>query len=111
MRSGDLVNSIMLISQVVLGYVFFGKILLFVLIVGKMDLDDVSLVGKVWGELQYWFGQLVNEWDLLDICEVVYVFFVQWYVQYEVDLLIGEGFYVIGDYFMNGFINVVMCIG
>lgn len=110
-RSGDLVNSITPISQVAPGYAPSGKTLLSVSIVGKTDLDEVSLAGKVRGELQHWFGQSVNEWDLLDIREVNYALPAQRHVQHEADLSVREGLYAIGDHLMNGSINAAMRTG
>ncbi|MEQ8703091.1 MAG: NAD(P)/FAD-dependent oxidoreductase [Phaeodactylibacter sp.] len=110
-RGGDLVNSITAISQVAPGYAPSGKILLSVSIVGQTELDDVSLVGKVRGELQHWFGAAVNEWDLLDIRTVPYALPAQRHVQHHADLSVGEGLYAIGDHLLNGSINAAMRTG
>lgn len=110
-RGGDLVNSITVMSQVAPGYAPSGKALLSISIVGKTDLDAVSLTGKVRGELQHWFGQAVNDWDLLDIRTVDYALPAQRHVQHDADLSLGEGLFAIGDHLLNGSINAAMRTG
>jgi phytoene dehydrogenase-like protein len=110
-QGSDLVNSITVMSQVAPGYAPSGKALLSISIVGKTGLDAVSLTGKVRGELQHWFGQAVNDWDLLDIRTVDYALPAQRHVQHDADLSLGEGLYAIGDHLLNGSINAAMRTG
>ncbi len=110
-RAGDLVNSITVMSQVAPGYAPSGKALLSVSIVGETGLDEVSLAGKVRGELQHWFGAAVNHWDLLDTRTVSYALPAQRHVQHDADFALGENLYAIGDHLLNGSINGAMRSG
>ncbi|MEL6534361.1 MAG: NAD(P)/FAD-dependent oxidoreductase [Bacteroidota bacterium] len=60
-----IVNNVVVMSQVSDAYAPAGSHLISVSLVGQYDLDDESLAAKVRQELSTWYGEQVNDWQLL----------------------------------------------
>lgn len=55
-NKGGIVNNCCFFSNVVFFYVLFGKVLVFVFIIGVLSEDDVKMEVKVCDEFFSWFG-------------------------------------------------------
>jgi len=107
----DLVNSIAVMNEVAPGYSSGDQALLSVSIVGKTRQNSEQLAERLREECRTWFGDEVNQWQLLDERLVEYALPNQTHVQREADFKLQEGLYAIGDYALNGSINAAMRAG
>jgi len=107
----DLVNSIAVMNEVAPGYASGDQALLSVSIVGKTEQNGEQLAQRLREECRAWFGDEVNQWQLLDERLVQYALPDQTHVQREADFKLQEGLYAIGDYALNGSINAAMRAG
>ena len=110
-KPGDLVNSIAVMNEVAPGYSSDDQALLSLSIVGKTEQNGEQLAERLREECRAWFGDEVDQWELLDERLVQYALPDQTHVQREADFKLQEDLYAIGDYTLNGSIDAAMRAG
>ncbi|MEM1119025.1 MAG: NAD(P)/FAD-dependent oxidoreductase [Bacteroidota bacterium] len=107
-------NNICTINKVAEGYAPSDQHLVSISVVGKTDLSENQLIGRVKKELRTWFGSAVQDWQHLHTREVQYALPNQELVSHTIPderLKIRNGLYYCGDFMLNGSINAAMKIG
>jgi phytoene dehydrogenase-like protein len=110
-----IVNSLAVMNNVAPAYAPEGQHLLSLSIVGAQQWDSQNIMASaIRNEFRPWFGDRVDEWQLLDTRVVKYALPRQETVSHTLPheaFILQEGIYQCGDYLLNGSINGAMRAG
>jgi phytoene dehydrogenase-like protein len=107
-------NNLTIISNVSEQYAPKGKVLVSVSYNGIPAIEDTALAENMKLELKQWYGNQVNDWQLLKTYRIEYALPNQEKVSNEVvnsEVKINENLFVCGDHLLNGSINAAMKSG
>ena len=110
-----IVNSLAVMNNVAPAYAPESQYLLSLSIVGahRWDSQEV-MISEIRNEFRPWFGNAVDEWQLLDTRMIKYALPAQETVKHSLPqeaFILQEGIYQCGDYLLNGSINGAMRSG
>ncbi|WP_310555629.1 NAD(P)/FAD-dependent oxidoreductase [Flavobacterium sp.] len=108
------VNNLTVMSNVTNKYAPTGKVLISVSYNGIPDSNDETLAKNIKNELKNWYGNQVNDWEMIKTYRINYALPNQEKVSNELsnsDIIINENLFLCGDYLMNGSINAAMKSG
>ncbi len=113
-QPGNLVNNLVVMSEVSPNYAPPGKALISVSLNEIPDMDSQSLSARIRNELSQLLGDEAFAWKLIDIYPIVYALPSQVNVRDhapESQLRLREGLYVCGDHLLNSSLNAAMKSG
>ncbi len=108
------VNNMTFMSNVSDKYAPSGKVLISVSYNGIPEIDDDILSENMKKELEFWYGNQVKDWKIVNSYRINYALPNQEKVINELsnsDIQINNNLFVCGDYLMNGSINAAMKSG
>ncbi len=107
-------NNLTILSNVSEQYAPKGKVLVSVSYNGIPSVEDTALADNMKQELKQWFGNQVNDWQLLKTYRIKYALPNQEKVSNEVvnsEIKINDNLFICGDHLLNGSINAAMKSG
>ncbi|WP_395063139.1 NAD(P)/FAD-dependent oxidoreductase [Flavobacterium sp.] len=108
------VNNLSVMTNLSSSYAPKGKVLLSVSINGIVDIEEEVLASNIKNELKQWFGNQVENWELLKIYKINYALPNLKSLKennFESDFKINENLFICGDHLLNGSINAAMKSG
>lgn len=109
-----IVNNLTVMSNVSKQYAPEGKVLVSVSCNGILGLSEQELVDAIINELTPWFGQQLQDWNLLKSYEIQYALPKLKELKDDVtltDVKLADNLYCCGDHLMNGSINAAIKSG
>jgi phytoene dehydrogenase-like protein len=103
-----IVNNVVVMSDVAVGYAPAGRALVSVSILGDAAQDDGALVSQVQGELSDWFGAGVRKWCWLRTYRVRRALPVRWPLERGTALAVRPGVWLAGDFVASASIEGAM---
>ncbi|MBC5839012.1 protoporphyrinogen/coproporphyrinogen oxidase [Flavobacterium muglaense] len=110
----QIVNNLTVMSNVSKQYAPDGKVLVSVSCNGILGLSEQELIDKIKSELTPWFGQELQDWELLKSYEIQYALPKLKELKDDVsltDVKLADNLYCCGDHLMNGSINAAIKSG
>ena len=107
-------NNITVMTNISKKYAPENKILIAVSYNGIPDINDETLSENIKTELKTWFGNSVNDWQMIKTYRIKYALPNQDNIKNDLeisDLKINENLFICGDHLMNGSINAAMKSG
>ena len=107
-------NNITVMTNISKKYAPENKILIAVSYNGIPDIDDETLSENIKTELKTWFGNSVNDWQMIKTYRIKYALPNQDNIKNDLeisDLKINDNIFICGDHLMNGSINAAMKSG
>ena len=108
------VNNLTVMSNVSNRYAPTGKVLISISYNGIPSIDDNTLADNMKVELKKWYGNQVDDWQVLKTYRINYALPNQEKVSNEIpnsEVKINENLYICGDHLLNGSINAAMKSG
>jgi predicted NAD/FAD-dependent oxidoreductase len=108
------VNNLTVMSNVSNRYAPTGKVLISISYNGIPSIDDNTLADNMKVELKKWYGNQVEDWQVLKTYRINYALPNQEKVTNEIpnsEVKINENLYICGDHLLNGSINAAMKSG
>jgi protoporphyrinogen oxidase len=108
------VNNLTVMSNVSNKYAPTGKVLISISYNGIPNIDDATLAENMKLELKQWYGNQVDDWQLLKTYRIKYALPNQEKVSNEVvnsEIKINDNLFICGDHLLNGSINAAMKSG
>ena len=113
-NSTKFVNNLCVIDQIAPGYSKNNEHLISLTIVDEKGLNSSELDKRIRGELTQWFGNVVNDWTLLDAKKIVYALPNQNDVKNNIrseNIKLSDQLYICGDHLLNGSMNAAIKSG